>query len=291
MQGIVSAHNRALRASNLEPIFEIITLVEGRKMQPFAIRANNDNAKSFSCDAGGTVATMPSLNADFVEGDEVVILPKTGLPFVVTLEKAESASGKLTLTFTSDLGVNLGRMVATRNAVKLSATGFPEGLSLDPYTGVLSGQIPFFSTTGAGVAQVSGIIPDGNVSRMLVRFFVHPASVTAQPVAVWTQQSTESWMNALSGAGEPRIRMAFHVGLPGDVGQPALVPDGLGYDESCRLVSTLRATGAVPKLRAFEAWMMDSGIYVIDEDMWSPRFRKLHNDPLYGDPAVGGDVL
>src|SRR5690606_36064020 len=78
---------------------------------------------------------------------------------------------------------------------------------------------------------------------------------------IWTEDSTEAWMNFIESL-EPRLRQAFRVGRPGDVGQPALTPSGISYDISNRVVRQSNSSHSLPTMQTFQPWMMSAGIYV-----------------------------
>jgi hypothetical protein len=90
----------------------------------------------------------------------------------------------------------------------------------------------------------------------------------------WPKAAMASWVSLLQGA-EPRLDQAFRPSRPGDVGRPALLPDGLELAlESVGNLSpgTVRAHYppklAIPVIRALQSWMIEAGAYVAHEDFW-----------------------
>ncbi len=63
---------------------------------------------------------------------------------------------------------------------------------------------------------------------------------------------------------------AFRIGTPSDVGRPALVPDGLEYDE---LTATVKchydASKSLPTIQTFQPWMVEIGIHVAAASFWA----------------------
>lgn len=84
----------------------------------------------------------------------------------------------------------------------------------------------------------------------------------------WTKASTDSW-NALLEAAESRFSQAFRDGLPGDVGRPALVPDGLRLNPDSTVTGLLIASESIPTVQPFQPWMAALGIKVSDPFFWS----------------------
>lgn len=84
---------------------------------------------------------------------------------------------------------------------------------------------------------------------------------------VWNMTSTEAWINSIE-VYEPRIREAFRIGLPGDVGQPSLTPSGIYYDVGNSEVRVLDESSVEPTSQVFQPWMIEAGIYVFNEDFW-----------------------
>lgn len=64
---------------------------------------------------------------------------------------------------------------------------------------------------------------------------------------------------------------AYRVSLPGDVGQPAYVPDGLEFVLSAGTVAGWYASYAsYPTIQTLQPWMVEKGIYVAQPEFWSP---------------------
>jgi hypothetical protein len=83
---------------------------------------------------------------------------------------------------------------------------------------------------------------------------------------LWTSNSTENWMNTIEST-ETRLRTAFRLARPTDVGQPALTPMGLSIDVA-NAVSLYDTTRLEPVLQALQPWMIRVGVYVAVEDLW-----------------------
>ena len=82
----------------------------------------------------------------------------------------------------------------------------------------------------------------------------------------WSPNSTDSWMNSIESV-ELRLRTAFRLGRPSDVGQPALTPNGLSIGENGVIVID-EARGVEPIVQSFQPWMIRAGIYVVVDDFW-----------------------
>lgn len=65
---------------------------------------------------------------------------------------------------------------------------------------------------------------------------------------------------------------AFKKSLPGHLGKPALVPNGLFFDDAEKRVKAYYDTDlSIPTLQACQAWMIEQGLYVAQDDFWSPE--------------------
>jgi hypothetical protein len=84
---------------------------------------------------------------------------------------------------------------------------------------------------------------------------------------LWVENSTNAWVAAISQL-EPRINQAFRQAVPGDVGKPALVPDGLQLLADGRVKVNNTSATCLPTLQALQPWMIPLGIYVAAEDFW-----------------------
>jgi hypothetical protein len=93
-----------------------------------------------------------------------------------------------------------------------------------------------------------------------------PRVEVSTSVYSWNRSSTQSWVNQLASQ-ENRLTLAFRPGGPLDVGNPALVPQGLQYLTSGTLgleagsVLSLSSTTS-PQLLSATAWMLTQGFYV-----------------------------
>jgi hypothetical protein len=87
---------------------------------------------------------------------------------------------------------------------------------------------------------------------------------------VWTSDSSENWMTFIE-ADQPRLRSAFRLARPSDVGQPALTPAGLMIDDS-GVIGASTTIGFDPVIQALQPWMIVAGIYVASEDFWPTYF-------------------
>ena len=65
---------------------------------------------------------------------------------------------------------------------------------------------------------------------------------------------------------------AFKKSQPGHLGKPALVPYGLYWDEfTQRCMSWYDTALSVPTIQACQAWMIEQGLYVAQDDFWMPE--------------------
>lgn len=97
---------------------------------------------------------------------------------------------------------------------------------------------------------------------------------------LWSPEATAKWIHALEAYDED-VKQAFRQARAGDVGRPALVPEGLEYDTFSGTVKAhYGITRSVPVIRAFEPWMMDLGIRVAHENFWYPIDESLLNVAL-----------
>lgn len=85
---------------------------------------------------------------------------------------------------------------------------------------------------------------------------------------VWNSDTYTAWLNAIASSGESRIRSAFQIAGPGDLGRPALIPDGLQLVSGTTVKANYAASGSIPVLRALQPWMMSFGVLVAGPDFW-----------------------
>lgn len=66
---------------------------------------------------------------------------------------------------------------------------------------------------------------------------------------------------------------AFIKSKPGHVGRPALVPNGLYFDDTTKTVLAYYDTFySTPKIMACQPWMIEYGLYIAQEEFWMPEF-------------------
>src|SRR5512143_80002 len=83
---------------------------------------------------------------------------------------------------------------------------------------------------------------------------------------------------------------AFKKSQPGHLGRPALVPYGLYWDEfTQRCMSWYDTSLSVPTIQACQAWMIEQGLYVAQDDFWMPETLGL-TIPLPPNVTVSGSV-
>lgn len=116
----------------------------------------------------------------------------------------------------------------------------------------------------------------------------------------WTATSTYRWMQSLK-VYEERLFSACRISRPGDIGRPAILPEGL--EPILEATGTLeprdtRANFAVPThgrpvLRPLQAWMIPLGIYVVDEAFWGDEDQTVVNvtAPASGSSGSGDTSL
>jgi len=221
-----------------------------------------------------------------------------------TIERTDSGSGKLTVGVVEFVNVREGnlscKMTATMGAVASTAifssqSGRPDTLFFDFFNANPGTVNLFLDDVNIGglylrtidirrfgsqreTSQISGY-------RLWKRTYMQKAlesirraytlSAETQPVfansTVWTQESTESWMNYILVV-ESRLKDAFRVGRPGDIGQPALTPNGIYYDIANREIRQVDPTDSFPTKQTFQPWMISAGIYVFHEEFWIDDF-------------------
>jgi hypothetical protein len=91
---------------------------------------------------------------------------------------------------------------------------------------------------------------------------------------VWDTSANQRWINALTIA-QPRLSLAFQVAGPGDLGRPALIPDGLvpSSDGTGTILATNATPLLTPYLRVCQPWMIDFGCLVAGPDFWPTLTR------------------
>ena len=91
---------------------------------------------------------------------------------------------------------------------------------------------------------------------------------------VWSLTATDRWMAAIRDI-EPRVDQAFRPSRCGDIGRIGLVPEGLelilateGSIAAGSVKAHYVAAIGLPRLRPLQAWMVEVGLYVANEDFW-----------------------
>ncbi len=120
---------------------------------------------------------------------------------------------------------------------------------------------------------------------------------------IWDNNANQRWLNAISIA-QPRLFQAFQVAGPGDLGRPALVPDGLipASDGTGTILANYATPLLTPCLRVCQPWMIDFGCLVAGPDFWptitraasqqtganlvAPNFSYTIINPLTGGPSI-----
>jgi len=144
--------------------------------------------------------------------------------------------------------------------------------------------------------ELLNIDPEGIVDGF--QYQVDTASVTYDGTVYTRGQKfygVESAGTVYSG-GTVRQVGALMRSLPGHVGRPALVPTGLYFDDSDRQVKAYYDTVlAEPKFMACQPWMIEQGLYVVQDEFWMPAALgttlPVPNIVLFANPVGGGTVL
>ena len=203
-------------------------------------------------------------------GDGVVFFPTKGSPVQRTVIRAVDPAlenqGLIEIEIDAliSLEARVGRYITTSSlAATFSATGLPTGVSIAPYTGIISG-----TPTTAGAYPVTVTTTGGIITSNSFVIRIWPTAPDA--AFSWSSPSTEAWMNTISTM-EPRVREAYRVGMPYDVGRPALAPQGLSVKPSGTVEAAYVAENSIPRIVAFQPWMLDCGIYVAENNFWNPK--------------------
>lgn len=108
----------------------------------------------------------------------------------------------------------------------------------------------------------------------------------------WTSASTENWMNAIESV-ETRVRKAFRPSRPGDLGRPALVPDGLEFipeTTGSLITGSVKAhydnALSTPNIRQLQPWMVEIGIYVAEDDFHDHEPISVNIDNVRNRPVI-----
>lgn len=294
---IAASYQEALSAPVAQYVHETIVANAGYSITPFAIVANNPHASSFTAPEGGAAAAVtPVSTGSFSVGDTVVLFSPDAFPTTrVIVDLSPMDGGQLAILFDAPLGLINGRVVREDQSATFSISSTEDlGLVIGTRTGVVEAKVPTLaglSGLHTASAMVLVSVPEGESTRVPLRIEVHPQSAPIAEQFLWDGTATESWMDAIVAYSEPRLRVSFRPGRPADIGRPALVPEGLGLGDG-QLFSTFRSNRSVPLIRAFEAWMLDAGIYVVADDYFVPNYRRFSTivfDDSSGGGGGGGD--
>lgn len=85
----------------------------------------------------------------------------------------------------------------------------------------------------------------------------------------WDAPANARWFAMLEVAGATRLTQAFTAAGPGDIGRPALVPDGLVLNADDVTVEATHALARLqPVFRTLQAWMLEFNPRVAGPDFW-----------------------
>ncbi len=82
----------------------------------------------------------------------------------------------------------------------------------------------------------------------------------------------KSWLRLIE-VKQPRLLQAFQIAGPGDVGRPALVPNGLTSSSDGIALLTKSVALGYPTLHVCQPWMVRFGVLVAGPDFWPLPFR------------------
>jgi hypothetical protein len=152
--------------------------------------------------------------------------------------------------FSTVVGVYTGVAVNALAPVASSASGKVE---FDAVLGTVY-QIAVDGVAGANGAIILDIQPE---FRLL-----------DSGVYYWTTSGMALWLSVLE-AKDARLRSAFRLAGPGDVGKPALVPRGLEFRKADgRIQGNQAAVNSIPTICALQPWMLELGSYVAKREFW-----------------------
>ena len=213
----------------------------------------------------------------FNEGSTVIFYPGTSttVPYAQTITAVDMSTdvsaydlGTLNISVAQGLGESVGKCVDKIFAPKVTAQGLPLGLTMDPYTLIISGTVEDEART----YEVNLAADNGSTSSLLIT--VVDSTRAAGDDFVWDAGSTGAWMSTLANMDET-VFTAFRLGLSSDIGMPALIPLGIGFNPVDGITMSRGARTSIPAIGAFMPWMLDAGIYVADENYWTDQSVRL----------------
>ncbi len=93
-------------------------------------------------------------------------------------------------------------------------------------------------------------------------------STIVDGVATWDGAANARWLSMIE-AKEPRLLQAFSIAGPGDIGRPALIPDGLTLaDDGVTVLSNQPVGRQRPTYQLLQAWMLGFDARVAGSDFW-----------------------
>ena len=269
IENVRNSYTDNLKLSSIIPEYRELAGIEATAFVPYAVRINHPSAKPFTSEANSTLIRITATTG-FVEGDSIVFVPSDDLPVIKTVTKVwqenetHYMSGFVTVTIDSALSPTLpfSGTCRIKDTVVFTATGLPLGIAINSSTGILSGTFgPATVGNYTSIVTVAGSL-DATTN---ILWHIHSLLLPTTATSLWTSTSTGSWMTAIEVLYEQRLTTSHRLGRPFDIGRPALVPDGLELTLDGEVTCTNNALRSVPVYRAFQPWMIDSGIYVMED--------------------------
>ncbi len=85
----------------------------------------------------------------------------------------------------------------------------------------------------------------------------------------WDAPANARWLDMLEVGGATRLTQAFTLAGPGDIGRPALVPDGLILNaDDATVEATYGLARMQPVFRTLQAWMLEFNPRIAGPDFW-----------------------
>lgn len=272
LASVRAAYAEAILDPVVEPVFEVLNVTVGKAIPPYQITAHNAHAANFVVNLSATLRVTGFGELDDYEvGAELILWPNlvAQTPAVVEIVAVTNTGGMLEVTADRALSYSGGgTLVPRKRSFRFAVANAPVGIACNETTGVVSGAVNFSTFTGSLECEALVATPDALVSSTPVALAV-TAAPAKSPYA-WTSAGIENWTEAMVNGREPRLRSAFRLGTAGDVGRPALVPDGLRLEADGTVSSAYRTRSSVPVLTCFEPWMIGAGVYVCVDSFWSP---------------------